>query len=132
MKMKKELELYYGAYKEFYQLKEVKGTYNSEKKTIKIKIESYIVAYDDLDRVRKTIHKADELNKMLIPNILQKEEIEKKLASFWIWMMMNLTISIAVLIQSHCGMTKNMLYIIQAQKIKKFSKIQKKTSCTCL
>lgn len=76
--MKKELELYYGAYKEFYQLQEVIGTYNSEKKTIKVKIEGYIVAYDDLDRVRKTIHKADELNKMLIPNILQKEEIEKK------------------------------------------------------
>lgn len=76
--MKKELELYYGAYKEFKQLKEVKGTYNSEKKTIKVKIEGYIVAYDDLDRMKKTKQKADELNKMLIPDILQKEEIEKK------------------------------------------------------
>lgn len=76
--MKKELELYYGAYKEFHQLQEVTGTYNSEKKTIKVKIEGYIIAYDDLDRVRKTIRRANEINKMLIPDILQKEEIEKK------------------------------------------------------
>lgn len=59
MKMKKELELHYGAYKEF-QMHEVKGSYDNQEKTIKVKIEGYIVAYDDLDRVRKTIRRANE------------------------------------------------------------------------
>lgn len=64
--IKKELELFYGVYKDTC-LKAVEGSYNKETKTIKTKVKAYAVEYDELNRRRKFNNKIDELSDVIPP-----------------------------------------------------------------
>ena len=64
--IKKELEVFYGVYKEN-NLKAVDDSYNSETKTIKVKIENYIVEYEGIETLGRMIDKKNELEEMIKP-----------------------------------------------------------------
>ena len=74
MEVLKEIEVFYGDYKNKFNLKAVDGSYNKETKSIKMKVEDYVVEYEGINKMREKIDKIEELKKE-IPTRGELDEI---------------------------------------------------------